>query len=81
MFLSDLKKGDRGKILKIGGSGVYKRRLSDMGLLKGEIFTVKNIAPLGDPIEITIKDYNLSLRKNEAQNIEVEKIKEKNNEE
>lgn len=74
MFLSELKKGDKGKILKVKGDSMFKRRILDMGLIKGELFKIKNIAPLGDPIEVTIKDYNLSLRKKEAQNIEIERI-------
>jgi len=74
MLLFELKKGDRGRILKVKGDSIFKKRILDMGLIKGEVFKIKNIAPLGDPLEITIKNYDLSLRKKEAQNIEVERI-------
>ncbi|MBI5205159.1 MAG: ferrous iron transport protein A [Nitrospirae bacterium] len=75
MNLSDLKPGEHGEIIKIGVIGPIKRRLMDMGVLVGEKVKVEKIAPLGDPIEVTIKDYNLSLRKKEAEGIEVEVIK------
>lgn len=75
MNLSDLKPGEHGEIIKIGAIGPIKRRLMDMGVLVGEKVKVEKIAPLGDPIEVTIKDYNLSLRKKEAEGIEVEVIK------
>ncbi len=75
MNLADLKPGEQGKITKMGAVGPLKRRLMDMGVLVGEKVKVEKIAPLGDPIEVTIKNYNLSLRKKEAQGIEVEAIK------
>jgi ferrous iron transport protein A len=55
--------------------GPLKRRLMDMGVLIGEDVKIEKIAPLGDPIEVTIKNYNLSLRKKEAEGIEVEAVK------
>ena len=70
-----LKPGEKGKITKMGAIGSLKRRLMDMGVLVGEDIKVKKVAPLGDPIEVTIKNYNLSLRKKEAQGIEVEVVK------
>mgnify|MGYP001102316673 CR=1 FL=1 len=75
MNLSMLKPGEKGKVTKIGAMGPLKRRLMDMGILVGEVVTVEKVAPLGDPIEVTIKNYNLSLRKKEAEAIEVEVIK------
>jgi ferrous iron transport protein A len=75
MNLAMLKPGEQGKITKIGALGPVKRRLMDMGVLVGEKVKVEKIAPLGDPIEITIKNYNLSLRKKEAEGISVEAIK------
>lgn len=69
-----LKPGERGKITTIAASGPLKRRLMDMGVLVGEMVKVEKIAPLGDPIEVTIKSYNLSLRKREAEGIAVEVV-------
>jgi ferrous iron transport protein A len=74
MNLAMLKPGETGRITKIGASGPLKRRLMDMGVLTGEKITVEKVAPLGDPVEITIKNYNLSLRRKEAAGIEVEVI-------
>ena len=70
--LNDLKKGDRGKVVKINGSGGVHRRLMDMGLISGSDVEMQGVAPLGDPLEIRVKGYNLSLRKNEAACISVE---------
>lgn len=72
MKLSDLKVGQTARILSINTKGVIRRRLMDMGVLSGEILRVEKIAPLGDPIDIVIKNYHLSLRKNEAEGIDVE---------
>lgn len=74
MLLSMLKQGEKGRITDIGSTGSLKRRLMDMGILFGEEIKIEKIAPLGDPIEVTIKDYNLSLRKTEAAAISVEAI-------
>lgn len=71
-LLSELKRGDRGKIVKIGGKGGIHRRLLDMGLVSGSDIEMQRVAPLGDPIEIKVKGYNLSLRKEEAASIQVE---------
>ena len=71
-ILSDLKKGDKGKIVKISSSGSVHRRLMDMGLVSGSEIEMQGVAPLGDPIEIKVKGYNLSLRKEEAASIKVE---------
>lgn len=72
MNLAGLKPGERGRITKIGAIGSMKRRLMDMGVLVGVTVKVEKIAPLGDPIEITVKSYKLSLRKSEAEGIAVE---------
>lgn len=72
MNLSKLKPGDKGRITSIGAIGPLKRRLMDMGVLVGEEVQVLKTAPLGDPIEVRIKSYNLSLRKKEAEGIGVE---------
>lgn len=72
MNLAVLKPGQRGRIVSIGAIGPLKRRLMDMGVLVGEEVKVVKVAPMGDPIEVYIKSYNLSLRKNEAEGIAVE---------
>jgi ferrous iron transport protein A len=72
MNLARLRPGQRGKITKIGASGPLKRRLMDMGVLPGEEIRVEKVAPLGDPMEIMVKNYRLSLRKSEAAGIGVE---------
>jgi ferrous iron transport protein A len=72
MDLAKLRPGEKGRITSIGAIGPMKRRLMDMGLLVGEEIRVEKVAPLGDPIEVTIKSYNLSLRKKEAEDIAVE---------
>ena len=75
MNLAMLKPGQKGKIIAMGAIGLLKRRLMDMGILVGEEVKVEKVAPLGDPIEVTIKNYNLSLRKKEAEGISVEVLK------
>ena len=72
MNLAKLKPGERGRITKIGAIGSMKRRLMDMGVLVGETVKVEKVAPLGDPMEITVKSYKLSLRKSEAEGIAIE---------
>lgn len=69
--LRDAKIGDTVKILKIHGQGAVKRRIMDMGLTRNIDITVRKTAPLGDPIEITIRGYELSIRKADAEKIEV----------
>ncbi len=73
-YLSVLKPKDRAKVKKISGEGNLKRKLLDMGIIPGVLLEVVKLAPLGDPIEIKIKGYNLSLRKEEASQIIVEAI-------
>jgi len=72
MNLANLKPGEKGRITTIGAIGPLKRRLMDMGVLVGEVVKVVKVAPMGDPIEVFIKSYNLSLRKSEAEGIAVE---------
>jgi Fe2+ transport system protein FeoA len=72
--LGELKKGDKGKIVKISGSENVHHRLMDMGLISGSEIEMQRVAPLGDPIEIKVKGYNLSLRKEEAASINVEVV-------
>ena len=73
-MMNELEKGEKGRVVKIGGRGSVRRRLLDMGLVSGTEIEMERVAPLGDPIEIKIKGYNLSLRKEEAASIQVEVI-------
>jgi ferrous iron transport protein A len=70
--LAQLARGQRATIVRLGGERALRRRLLDMGLVTGETLTLRAIAPLGDPIEITVKGYRLSLRKAEASLVFVE---------
>ena len=69
--LRDVKVGDTVTVKKIHGEGAVKRRIMDMGLTKGVEVNVRKVAPLGDPVEINIRGYELSLRKDDAENIEI----------
>ena len=71
-FLSDLLPGEKGIVKKVIGDSMIKRRIVDMGVVAGTIIEVQKFAPLGDPMEIKVKGFNLSLRKNEAEMIELE---------
>ncbi len=64
--------GDTVKVVKLHGEGAVKRRIMDMGLTKGVEVQIRKVAPLGDPIEVTVRGYELSLRKADAEMIEVE---------
>ncbi|MBR0087688.1 MAG: ferrous iron transport protein A [Lachnospiraceae bacterium] len=70
--LRDVPIGDTVKVVKLHGEGAVKRRIMDMGITKGVSIYVRKVAPLGDPVEITVRNYELSLRKADAQMIEVE---------
>lgn len=70
--LRDAKIGETVKVVKLHGEGAIKRRIMDMGLTKGVEVYIRKVAPLGDPIEITVRGYELSLRKADAEMIEVE---------
>lgn len=70
--LRDAKIGENVKVVKLHGEGAVKRRIMDMGLTKGVEVYVRKVAPLGDPVEVTVRGYELSLRKEDAGMIEVE---------
>ena len=70
--LRQAKIGDTVKVVKLHGEGAVKRRIMDMGITKGVEVYVRKVAPLGDPIEVTVRGYELSLRKADAEMIEVE---------
>lgn len=70
--LKDAKIGAAVRVVKLHGEGAVKRRIMDMGLTKGVEVTVRKLAPLGDPIEVTVRGYELSIRKADAEMIEVE---------
>lgn len=67
--LKDLSPGEQGKVVRVDAEGALKRRLMDMGLTRGTMVTFRKVAPLGDPIEITVRGYELSIRKDEATHI------------
>lgn len=69
--LKDVKVGDTATVLKLHGEGATKRRIMDMGLTKGTEVYVRKVAPLGDPLELNVRGYELSLRKADAEMIEV----------
>ena len=71
-LLSDFVRGERGTIVKVNGEGAVRRRLFDMGVTPGASVSLKKRAPFGDPIEITIRGYELTLRNAEAACVEVE---------
>lgn len=70
--LKQAKVGDRVKVAKIHGQGAIKRRIMDMGITKGTEVYIRRVAPFGDPIEVTVRGYELSIRKADAEIIEVE---------
>ena len=70
--LKSVNVGERAKIVKLHGEGAVKRRIMDMGLTKGVELYVRKVAPLGDPIEITVRGYELSIRRADAEMIEIE---------
>ncbi|HOO80026.1 MAG TPA: FeoA family protein [Lachnospiraceae bacterium] len=70
--LKELKIGEKARVMKLHGEGAIKRRIMDMGLTKGVEVSVCKVAPLGDPMEITVRGYELSIRKEDAEKIEIE---------
>lgn len=70
--LKQTKVGTKVRVVKLHGEGAVKRRIMDMGITKGVEIYVRKVAPLGDPIEVTVRGYELSLRKADAEMIEVE---------
>ena len=70
--LRQIKVGGRAKVVKLHGEGALRRRIMDMGITKGVEVYVRKVAPLGDPIELTVRNYELSIRLSDAETIEVE---------
>ena len=70
--LKDVKPGETVTVVKLHGEGAVKRRIMEMGLTKGAVVFVRKVAPLGDPIEINLRSYELSLRKADCEQIEVQ---------
>ncbi len=73
MTLRDVEIGKTCKVAKLVGEGAVRRRIMDMGITKGTEVYVRKVAPLGDPIEITVRGYELSIRKSDAEMIQIEK--------
>lgn len=73
--LRDAKPGDTVKVLSLTGEGAVKRRIMDMGITKGITIYVKKVAPLGDPMELTVRGYELTLRRADADMINVEEVR------
>lgn len=71
MTLSEAQVGSTVVVTKINGDGAYKRRIMDMGITKGIEIYIRKVAPLGDPVEVTVRGYELSLRKGDAQCVQV----------
>ncbi len=74
MNLGEAKVGSTVKVTKINGEGAYKRRIMDMGITKGTDLYIRKVAPLGDPVEITVRGYELSVRKNDAECVDVTEV-------
>lgn len=70
--LREVKSGDTVTVVKLNGEGAVKRRIMDMGITKGCSVYIRKVAPLGDPVEVTVRGYELSVRKEDAQMVEVE---------
>ena len=75
MYLSELKKGQSARIVRVGGDGAFRRRILEMGIVRDAEITVEKYAPLRDPIEIVVKGYHVSLRVVEAARIEVAPVR------
>ena len=74
MTLKEARVGQTVRVVKLTGTGPVKRRIMDMGITKGQLVHVRKVAPLGDPLEVTVRGYELSVRKAAAQMIEVEEV-------
>ena len=70
--LKDVKVGKSCKVIKVHGEGALRRRIMDMGITKGVEIYVRKVAPLGDPLELSVRGYELSIRKSEAEKIEIQ---------
>lgn len=75
-LLKDLKIGEEGIVRRVGGDGAVRRRLFDMGVTPGAPVKMRKLAPLGDPVEVTLRGYELTLRKNEAEWVFVSTVSE-----
>ncbi|NLH00746.1 MAG: ferrous iron transport protein A [Clostridiales bacterium] len=69
--LKDIKVGERATVVRLHGAGAVKHRIMDMGVTKGTEIFIRKVAPLGDPVEVTVRGYELSIRKVDAETIEV----------
>ena len=78
--LKEVKPGETVRVIKLNGDGVVKRRIMDMGITKGVEIYVRKVAPLGDPVEISVRGYELSLRKADADMVAVEELSTKKQE-
>ncbi len=76
MLLSEMKEGERGVIVRVAGNGALRRRILEMGIIKGTTIYVEKYAPLKDPVELIVKGFHISLRVNEAAQIIVEKTEQ-----
>jgi len=76
MTLDKLKTGSKGIIKSVGGEGALRRRLLDMGLTPNTIVMVRKVAPLGDPIELHLRSYELTIRQDDARKIEIREVTE-----
>ncbi len=74
MTLGCLKPGQKGRVLKVRRGGAVRKRIVDMGVTPGTVIEIRRVAPLGDPVEVKLRGYNLSLRKEEISEIEVEHV-------
>lgn len=74
MTLAEVRPGDVVTVRKVAGEGATMRRIMDMGITKGCALTIRKVAPLGDPIEVSVRGYELTLRKSDASNIVVESL-------
>lgn len=70
--LKEVPVGSTARVKRIHGSGPFRRRIMDMGITRGQDIFIRKVAPLGDPVELTVRGYELSIRKDEAEAIEVE---------
>jgi Fe2+ transport system protein FeoA len=75
MRLSEMKEGQTGIVVRVGGNGILRRRILEMGILKGAEVHIEKYAPLKDPLELTVKGYHISLRVEEAAQINVDEVR------
>ena len=75
MLLSEMREGQTGMVARVGGNGILRRRILEMGILKGTELYVEKYAPLKDPLELIVKGYHISLRVKEAAQIQVENVR------